>query len=111
MDKGHGRLEKRSIEVTSALAEYLDGDWPGCARVYRLRRERRTGEEVEVELVLGITSLTREQAGAGELLSLTRGHWGIEMPRSEHPRSDNLCVAGRAGYHRRGGPARAGLVA
>ena len=47
-------------------------------RVYRLRRERRTGEKVEVEVVLGITSLTRERAGAGELLSLTRGHWGIE---------------------------------
>lgn len=78
MDKGHGRHEERSIEVTSSLAEYLGSDWPGCARVYRLRRERRTGEKVEVEVVLGITSLERERAGAGELLSLTRGHWGIE---------------------------------
>ena len=40
-----------------------------------------------------------------------RGHWSVEIPRSDDPRSDNLCVAGRAGYHRRGGPARAGLVA
>jgi hypothetical protein len=45
------------------------------------------------------------------LARAARGHWGIEIPRSEYPRSDNLCVAGRAGYHRRGGPARAGLVA
>jgi hypothetical protein len=46
--------------------------------VYRLRRERRIREEVEIEVVLGITSLTRERAGATALLGLTRGHWGIE---------------------------------
>jgi Transposase DDE domain len=68
----------RSIEVTSSLGEYLGADWPGCARVYRLRRERRTGEKVEVEVVLGITSLPRQRAEAGALLALTRGHWGIE---------------------------------
>jgi hypothetical protein len=78
VDKGHGRVEERSIEVTASLGEYLGGDRPGCARVYRLRRERRRGEEVEVEVVLGITGLSRERAGAGELLSLTRDHWGIE---------------------------------
>jgi hypothetical protein len=46
--------------------------------VYRLRRERRIGEEVHIEVVLGITSLARERAGATALLALTRGHWGIE---------------------------------
>lgn len=29
-------------------------------------------------MVLGITSLSRERAGAEVLLGLTRGHWGIE---------------------------------
>ena len=29
-------------------------------------------------MVLGITSLPRERAGAKALLGLTRGHWGIE---------------------------------
>ena len=29
-------------------------------------------------MVLGITSLPRERAGAEVLLGLTRGHWGIE---------------------------------
>jgi len=46
-----------------------------------LERERRTQGEVEVEVVLGITSLPRERAGARELLGLTRGHWGIENGR------------------------------
>jgi hypothetical protein len=46
--------------------------------VFRLRRERRTGEEVEVEVVFGITSLGRERAGAAALSESVRGHWGIE---------------------------------
>jgi hypothetical protein len=46
--------------------------------VYRLRRERRIGEDVEIEVVLGIASLPRERAGAAALLGLTRGHWAIE---------------------------------
>lgn len=39
---------------------------------------RKTGPKVETEVVLGITSVPRERAGAPELLGLTRGHWGIE---------------------------------
>jgi predicted transposase YbfD/YdcC len=78
VDKGHGRIEKRTIEVTSSLAEYLESDWPGCAQVFRLTRERRIGAEAETEVVFGITSLTREQAGPKRLLELIRGHWGIE---------------------------------
>lgn len=64
--------------MTSSLAEYLGSDWPGCARVFRLARVRKTGEKVETEVVLGITSLPRERSGAKELLALIRSHWGIE---------------------------------
>jgi len=39
---------------------------------------RKTGGEVETEVVLGMASLPRERAAAKRLLSLTRGHWGIE---------------------------------
>ena len=60
------------------MAESLGADWPGCAQVFRLTRERKTGEKVETEVVHGIASLPRERAGARELLELTRGHWGIE---------------------------------
>jgi hypothetical protein len=78
VDKGHGRREKRTLEVTTWLAEYLDPDWPSCRQVFRLKRERRMGEKLETEVVFGIASLGRERAGAAELLELTRGHWGIE---------------------------------
>jgi hypothetical protein len=46
--------------------------------VFRLRRERRLGEEVEVEVVCGITSLPRERAGAARMSEAVRAHWGIE---------------------------------
>jgi predicted transposase YbfD/YdcC len=46
--------------------------------VFRLERERRIGEKVEHEVVFGITSLSRERAGAAELLAFVREHWGIE---------------------------------
>ena len=78
MDEGHGRVEKRTLRVTTWLAEYLKGDWPGCAQVSMLRRERRRGGEVEIETLFGITSLPRGRAGARELLTLSRAHWGIE---------------------------------
>ena len=64
--------------MTSSLAEYLGSDGPGCAHVFRLTRQRTSGGKVAIEVVLGITSLPRERAGAKELLGLIRGHWGIE---------------------------------
>jgi hypothetical protein len=51
------------------------------------------------------------QLSAKEFAGAVRGHWSIEIPQPDGPQSDNLCIAGRAGYHRRGGLARAGLVA
>jgi predicted transposase YbfD/YdcC len=78
VDKGHGRIEKRTLEVTTWLTGYLESDWPGCAQVFRPERERRAKGKVEVEVVFGITSLPRERAGARALLDVTRGHWGIE---------------------------------
>jgi hypothetical protein len=96
VDKGHGRVEKRTLEVTTWLAGYLGSDWPGCAQASRLERERRSGGEVELEVVYGITSLPRERAGAAELLALTRAHRGIE--NGLHGRRDGALRedAGRA---------------
>jgi hypothetical protein len=78
VDKGHGRIERRTLEVTTWLAGYLAPDWPGCRQVFRLERERRIKGKVTVEVVYGITSLPRERAGARALVGVTRAHWGIE---------------------------------
>ena len=64
--------------MTSALGEYLQSDWIGCAQVFRLTRERKIGEKVESEVIFGITSLDRERGGPKRLLEFARAHWEIE---------------------------------
>jgi Transposase DDE domain len=77
VNKGHGRREKRTLNVTPVLREYLE--WPGVGQVLQIHRERHwAGGKVERETVYGITSLRPERAGAAELLAYSRGHWGIE---------------------------------
>lgn len=76
MDKGHGRRERRSIEVSPILKGY--SRWPGLERVCRIERTRLIGEKREREVVYAVTSLTREKADAEKLLKLSRDHWGIE---------------------------------
>jgi hypothetical protein len=76
VDKGHGRTEHRRLRSTTSLNDYLD--WPEVGQVFELERVRILADKSEVEMVYGITSLTREQADAKRLLALSRGHWGIE---------------------------------
>jgi predicted transposase YbfD/YdcC len=78
INKGHGRLEYRTLQASTALNEYLD--WPGVHQVFRLARKTiilKTGE-VRQETVYGLTSLPPARASAAQLLHLTRAHWGIE---------------------------------
>jgi predicted transposase YbfD/YdcC len=77
-EKGHGRLETRSL--TSGSAHIEDVDWPGVAHVLRRECERielKTGK-VTHEVSYGLTSLTPERANAVALEALWRGHWTIE---------------------------------
>jgi hypothetical protein len=75
-DKGRGRREVRRLWASTALVGYLD--WPGAQQVCALERmvERRGKQTREVRYL--ITSRGPETAGAGTLLRLRRGHWGIE---------------------------------
>ena len=65
------------MTTTTWLNEYL-GQWPGVAQVFRLERRRSVKGKATVEVVYGITSLSRLAADAGALLGYSRGHWGIE---------------------------------
>jgi predicted transposase YbfD/YdcC len=76
VDKGHGRVEIREIEVSSRLDGYLD--WPHFKQAIRIKRTRVVKGERSEEYSFFITSLSRERANARDLLSLQRGHWGIE---------------------------------
>ena len=77
-DKGHGRVEPRTLTTTAALSKYL-ADWPGIAQVFQLHRTRRFPDgRTEHETAYGITSLRPLDAGAPRLLQLNRAHWSIE---------------------------------
>jgi len=87
IEKGHGRLEQRTLTASAELKGYLD--WPSAEQVYRLERTfTRTGDgKMTHEVAYGVTSLTADQADAARLLELTRGHWGIE--NGAHYRRDH----------------------
>ena len=74
----HGRRERRSIRVSSALNDYLN--FPGVAQVFAVRRETvevKSGKQ-SCETIYGLTSLNEQLASPQHLLTLNRGHWTIE---------------------------------
>jgi predicted transposase YbfD/YdcC len=90
VDVGHGRRERRTIQVMDA-PEGLG--FPGAAQVFLLeryvtrtvRRRAKKGsrkyKKVQVQsavAVLGITSLSAREAGPEHLATYVRGHWSIE---------------------------------
>jgi predicted transposase YbfD/YdcC len=78
VDKGHGRLETRTLECSPALNAYLD--WPQVGQVLRRTCERinlQTGQ-ITTHVRYGITSLRWRAVRAAQLERLWRGHWTIE---------------------------------
>ncbi|MBM4153011.1 MAG: ISAs1 family transposase [Kiritimatiellaceae bacterium] len=77
-EKGHGRIEVRKIQVSTALNDYVT--FPYVAQVCRIERitYKLNGERLRQEIAYGITSLPPEKADAKRLLTLNRGHWCIE---------------------------------
>lgn len=80
-NRGHGRLEVRTIQTSEMLNDYLN--WPSVGQVYRLERKfswvrqgrvYKTSGEVE----WGVTSLSRRVASPERLLTIRRRHWLIE---------------------------------
>jgi predicted transposase YbfD/YdcC len=76
--RGHGRLESRKLEASTALNDYVT--WPGIGQV--LRRHYRTvhlkSGAISEKVTYGITSLTPQEATPEQLERLWRGHWTIE---------------------------------
>jgi predicted transposase YbfD/YdcC len=81
VNKGHGRLEIRTITTSEMLNPY--STWPGLSQVYRLHRQfqwwrrgycYKTSQEVE----FGIASLPRTTSSPSRLLAIRRAEWGIE---------------------------------
>jgi predicted transposase YbfD/YdcC len=78
LNKGHGRIEQRTLTVSSQLKDFLD--WPYLEQVFKLERRFtfiKTGK-VQEQIVYGITSLSRDKNTPHKLLSMIRLYWGIE---------------------------------
>ncbi|MGE5757212.1 MAG: ISAs1 family transposase, partial [Planctomycetaceae bacterium] len=108
-EKGHGREETRTYLQLPA-PEGLPGFalWRGLKSIGLVTSCcLRDGQET-VEVRYYISSL---EVDVEQFARSVRGHWSIEIPQSDDPQSDNLCLTGRAGYHRCRGPARAGRMA
>jgi predicted transposase YbfD/YdcC len=78
INKGHGRLERRTLTVSSQLNDFLD--WPYLEQVFKLERRKislKTGE-IHEQVVYGFTSLMREEITPSRLLKDIRSYWGIE---------------------------------
>jgi predicted transposase YbfD/YdcC len=78
VDKHHGRLEERTITVSSMLNDYLD--WPVVQQVFKMERHFTyvsTGK-VHQETQYGITSLKVEEVDPKTMLALVRSEWSIE---------------------------------
>jgi len=78
VDAGHGRIERRHLVASTALADYLN--WPGLQQVFRVERTvtiKKTGKQRH-EVIYGMTSLAPDTTEAARLLRLVRQHWHIE---------------------------------
>lgn len=75
-DKGHGRIEHRKCEVSSAI-DWLqeDHNWPGLRSIIRITATRTIKEKTSIETRYYISSLP---ADAKKILDNTRSHWAIE---------------------------------
>lgn len=76
VEKGHGRVDIRSIRVSSELKGY--SDWPGLEQVFELRRRWQSKGIWHEAVRYGVTSLPATIAIPERLLKLKRGHWIIE---------------------------------
>lgn len=79
-DYQRGRVEVRSLKVSTELVSYLSATWPQIAQVAQLTRTvtvRRTRKTTQ-EIVYHITTLSPLLASPQRLLALVWGHWCIE---------------------------------
>jgi len=89
IEKGHGRLETRTVEASPSLTAWLD--WPDVGQVLRRtcrRVHQRTGD-VQKQVTYGITSIPFNPHAVHHIETYWRGHWSIEN-RVHHIRDVTL---------------------
>jgi predicted transposase YbfD/YdcC len=76
-DKGHGRRESRTLQVTSIGIGIGFPHARLAARIVRARTEVATGQ-MSSETVYAVTNLAWADARPADLARIIRGHWAIE---------------------------------
>ncbi len=74
----HGRIETRQIWTTTGLNDYLK--FPHVKQVFKIKRTRfhLKSQTETTEVVYGITSRPKDEAGSKEVLKIMRAHWSVE---------------------------------
>lgn len=77
LEKGHGRIEKRTCYVLKDIEFFTDylAEWKGLKKIFAVKREVEKDNEKTIEISCYLSS---KNATAGELLSYKRKHWQIE---------------------------------
>jgi hypothetical protein len=78
VNKGHGRVETRTLSASVDLKGYAD--WPGVEQGLRLERQvyyQATGETT-YEVEYAVLSVSPDQLDLHTVLGRWRGHWSIE---------------------------------
>jgi predicted transposase YbfD/YdcC len=78
-EKGHGRIEKRTIMTSTLLNDYLE-EWPYLAQVFRVEHITWYDQmhRYTRDIKYGITSLQPEMVSPDKLLGFIKTYWGIE---------------------------------
>ena len=84
VDRGHGRIDVRTIKTLPPTG-LIRALFPHVEQVFLIERYSYApdGTLLGAVAVLGITSLTADEAGPGDLLAYLRGHWAIENCSAE----------------------------
>ena len=99
VDRGHGRVTTRTIQVMPAPE---DLPFPHVNQVWLIERyvTALDGTPTSAVAALGVTNLTADTAAPQRLAALVRNHWGIESLhwlRDTVYREDNSTVRTRSG--------------
>ena len=98
VEKGHGRIETRSIQVRTKLPSRLNETWPGLTAICRIERIREMADRCSREVIYAITSVSPDKLDAAGMLQLSRDHWAIESAPQAHKKEvrDELIACAQA---------------
>ncbi len=77
-DKGHDRLDLRTLECSAALNAYLTGPGVGQVLCRTCQRVILASGVITEEITSGVTNLPPGEASAAQVEALWRGQWTIE---------------------------------